>query len=169
MFITGLPAKIFLNVVLTLVALCAGCSAQAQETFEIPVSSRWVLEEVSLKNDSGQWQVLARPDHPIDFLHEELGLSFFNQGRIADAKYVNVKWVMAPLASAGTRKRFFAMLKKDLPTPLSIKKNSFISVSLFFGADRDAGDREIQKAAATVDEMTQNFLADEIEFHDDGV
>ena len=65
------------------------------------------IETVALKNGEGKWVTVANPDHEVDLVTQEAGLSFFNNGRVPAGRYVNFRILIS--------KRFKVLDSKSSP------------------------------------------------------
>lgn len=108
-----------------------------------PTSCVITIKSVQLKSDKGQWITVIEPDHEVDIVKEEPGLSFFNRGRVPEGKYTNFKLTLleaVKVTDAGGR--FCTAVRptggapgaieisgaKDFEEPIRLKKGSFIGV-----------------------------------------
>ena len=90
------------------------------------------IEKVELKNSSGEWVTVIRPDKRVDLAQEEPAVRFFNNGRILPDDYVNVRVTLNDVG-AGTRiARTTLERATDYQPPVSIKKGTFVGVSFLF-------------------------------------
>lgn len=84
------------------------------------------VDEVQLKHVSGDWVRVIRPDSRVNLDHADPSVRFFNNGRIPEGRYVNVRVRFTP-DSVGwplTLER-----AEDYRVPVDIRKGSFINVS----------------------------------------
>ncbi len=88
------------------------------------------VDQVELKNSSGQWITVIRPDRRVDLAEEEPAVRFFNNGRIPPGEYSNVR-VRFTVEEDG-RKAMSLERAEDYAPPLAVKKGTFVGVSFSF-------------------------------------
>ena len=135
---------------MTAIACLVSVDASAADT--MPIAYVITIENVELKNSSGQWISVIRPDKQVDLLSTEAAVSFFNNaGRVPAGTYEDFR--VEFLKPDGRKARLGSL--SALEWPLQVKKGSFIRVS--FDLEVKAGQEtllEAKKAAVTVDERT---------------
>lgn len=114
------------------------------------------IDEVRLKNEGGEWVAIIKPDKKVDTMDEEPNLSFFNQGLVPPAEYINFEILIRDTAKPEglihiTGKRDF--------NPLPLKKASFVNV--YFTLDFE-NEWHIHRVELTVDQTTRVILEDQI-------
>ena len=117
------------------------------------------LDRVELKNAAGEWVTVLQPDRRLDLMQEEPAVRFFNNGRIPNGKYSNVR--VSFTAEEPVRKMMKLERTKDYKPAVAIKKGTFIGVAFLF--DRLG---EAPLSAETVKEV--RLVADQEEHIDGG-
>lgn len=125
------------------------------------------LDGVELKNASGEWVTVIRPDKRVDLSQEEPAVRFFNNGRIPEGEYVNVRVTFTPGAwqEAGTRlaPRVLKMERgEDYAEPFAIKKGTFVGVSFSFDHPERLNAEAVQEVRVTIDQQTRVDGSDRI-------
>ena len=88
------------------------------------------IDRVELKNSSGEWVTVIRPDRRLDLTQEEPSVRFFNNGRIPSGNYSNVR--VSFTAEEPARKAMTLERKEDYNPPVAIKKGTFVGVTFLF-------------------------------------
>lgn len=156
--------------------------AQAAWAAGAPSSCVVTIENIQLKTSEGRWLTVIDPDHPVDIVKEEPGLSFFNNGRVPAGRYSNFKLTLSDDVKAldaehrrcqvlGTKTGHDGiqiMASKDLDRPLVVQKGSFVAV--WFTLDlthtveglRFTVPEKVSALTMTVDGDTRNLGTDEV-------
>ncbi len=99
-------------------------STTTHELFAEEIAPYFVtIQKVELKNAAGEWVTVIEPDKKVDLAQSEPSVSFFNNGRVAPSRYVNVRVQL----DKGVLVR-----SEDYEVPLNIKKGSFVNVEFGF-------------------------------------
>lgn len=130
--------------------------APEMQAAEITQNRVITIDEVRLKNEGGEWVSIIKPDKKVDTTNEEPSLSFFNQGLVPPAEYVNFEILIRDTAKPEGLMRITG--KRDF-NPLSLKKASFINI--YFTLDFK-NKWDIHRVELTVDRATRVILAGEI-------
>lgn len=137
--------------VFLVVTACFLGSTAAAENF--PAGYVITIENVQLKDSSGNWLSIIRPDKQVDLTKTEAAVSFFNNtGRVPPDSYDNFR--VDFLRPDGQKVRLSSSIA--LERPLWVKKGSFIRV--WFELEAKTGQElQAKKASVTVDGQTEEM------------
>lgn len=128
-------------------------SIAAAESF--PAGYVITIENVELKNPSGKWVSVIRPDKQVDLMTTEAAVSFFNTaGRVPAASYDDFR--IEFLRPDGKKVRLGTA--EALREPLRVEKGSFIRV--WFDLEVLPGQEpslQAKKAGVTVDGRSEEM------------
>ena len=94
------------------------------------------IDRVELKNASGEWVTVIRPDRRVDLTQQEAVVRFFNNGRIPAGRYTNVR--VSLTEEEGTKKKRIFERSSDYSPSVLIQKGAFVGVSFSFSFGVDA-------------------------------
>ena len=137
------------------------------------------LENVELKNSSGRWVSVIRPDLQVDLVTTKPSVSFFNNGgRIPPGEYMNFRIeLLEKVKSSSTGgvetilhlnpekdadPKVWVLGNQGLQSPLLVKKGSFIRVWFDLEIPSDSAAARVREASVTVDEQTASFSKEEV-------
>lgn len=133
----------------------------------IPDAYVVTIDHVELKNASGAWITLVRPDKKVDLVTTDPVVAFFNnKGRIHAGGYVNARMTISGEIlrheEDDPRKPVYLVAKKDFAKPVFIKKGSFVQVKFKLNLEVPISEALIE-FGVTADEDKRVFGPDEID------
>lgn len=121
--------------------------ASAALAAEAPASYIITIQNVELKNHSGEWVSVVEPDRQADVLNDPAEVSFINRGRVETGDYVNFRIAFLEPGQLDVPRSLTAA--RDFAEPLTVKKTSFIHAQF----DLDVSKRVVDAAAIHVDDQ----------------
>ncbi len=160
---------------IVLVSLSTGSAFAAESLSKYVIT----LENVELKNSSGRWVSVIRPDLQVDLVTTKPSISFFNNGgRVPTGDYVNFRIELLDsvksasidgtetvlhLAPGKTSNgRVWVAGNEELQNSLLVKKGSFIRVWFDLEIPSGSAAARVCEASVTVDEQIASFPAEAV-------